>query len=100
VIEVQKSFFALIASHKSRVANCLLTALLAGSPAAAQQPPPLPDHLLTIGGALRSALQANPDLANASDLLLSARVNERGVASTFLPQVTPFFLTDRSREEG
>jgi outer membrane protein TolC len=100
VIEVEMSFVALIANHKSQITNCVLTASLAVSPAAAQQPSFPSSQLLTIGGAIRSALQANPDLANASDLLLSARVSERGVASTFLPQVTPFFLTDRSREEG
>ena len=70
------------------------------SPAAAQQPSSPSSHLLTIGEALRTALERNPDLANAADLLFSARVNERGVASAFLPQATPFFLAERSREQG
>jgi outer membrane protein len=100
LIRVEESFFAQIKNHKPQITNWFLTASLAVSPAVAQQPPSSSSLLLTIGGALRSALQANPDLANASDLLLSARVSERGVASTFLPQVTPFFSTDRSRGEG
>jgi outer membrane protein TolC len=73
--------------------------LLAGS-VAAQQPPPSSSPLLSIGQALRSALQQNPDLANASDLLAFAHVAERGVASTFLPQATPFFSAERSRQQG
>src|SRR5262249_27574355 len=37
---------------------------------------------------------------NAIDALRTARVAERGVASTFLPQVSPFYLTDRSRDSS
>ncbi len=76
-----------------------LAFLLVGGTIAAQEPggeasPPL----LTIGEALRSALKQNPDLLNIADFLFSAQIAERGIASTFLPQVTPFFSTERSRE--
>ncbi|MEO8349606.1 MAG: TolC family protein [Acidobacteriota bacterium] len=56
--------------------------------------------LLTIGGALRSALSRNPDLLNSADFLASAQWNERAVRSTFLPQVTPFFSAEKSDETG
>jgi outer membrane protein TolC len=52
--------------------------------------------VLSIGEVMRSAIRWNPDLLDSSDVFLSAQVNERGVASTFWPQVTPFFSTDRA----
>jgi outer membrane protein TolC len=65
-------------------------------------PEPLPGEpaLLTIGGALRTALARNPDLLNSVDFLLSAQWNERAVRSTFLPQVIPFFSAEKSDETG
>src|SRR5712692_3832080 len=78
----------------------LAASLLLARSVAVQQPPPSSSPPLTIGQALRSAIERNPDLANASDLFAFARVAERGVASTFLPQATPFFSADRSREQG
>jgi outer membrane protein len=55
---------------------------------------------LTIGETLRAAFYGNPELLDSQDFLLSARINERGVASTYLPQVTPFFSTLRERGSG
>lgn len=72
---------------------------LIGSAGAAAQPAPA-SRVLTIGEALRAALSGNPDLLDAADLLSSAEWNARGIASTFLPQVTPFFSLDRSRRDG
>ena len=46
------------------------------------------------------ALTRNPDLLNSSDAFLSAQWNERAVRSTFLPQVIPFFATEKSDETG
>ena len=64
-------------------------------------PTPAPDGpLLTIGTALRLALSRNPELLNTSDLLLSARWNERAVHSLFLPQFTPFFAFEKNDETG
>ena len=77
----------------------MVTALLAGATAAAQVPPPAAT-VLTIGDALRAALARNPELLDAADALASARWGERGVASTFLPQVTPFYSTERDRQSG
>jgi outer membrane protein TolC len=57
-------------------------------------------RLLTIGEALRAAAARNPDLLDAADAFASAQWGERGVASTFLPQVTPFYSTDRERHSG
>ncbi len=87
-------------NRKSKMFSSLVAFLLLAGPTQAQQPlpPEASRPLLTIGAALRAALKQNPDLLNIADFLLSAQVNERGVASTFLPQVTPFFSTDRSRE--
>jgi outer membrane protein TolC len=45
---------------------------------------------------MRSAIRWNPELLDSTDVFVSAQVNERGVASTFWPQVTPFFSTDRT----
>ena len=58
-------------------------------------PPPLvyAPRPLTIGETLRAAFYGNPDLLNQNDAVLTARISERGVASLFLPQVTPFFDT-------
>jgi outer membrane protein len=64
------------------------------------EPLPSPPPLLTIGTALRSALSRNPDLLNSADFLASAQWNERAVRSTYLPQVTPFFSTEKSDETG
>jgi|GEM_PF-1656324 outer membrane protein TolC len=81
--------------------------LLAGAAAlsnsvGAQQPehPPERGPLLTIGTALRSALTRNPELLDTADALLSAQWNERAVRSTYLPQVVPFFSTEKSDETG
>ncbi len=71
--------------------------LLCG-PALAQQPPMPP--VVSIGQALRAALYRNPDLLDSLDSLLSSRIAERGVASTFLPQVTPFVSFDRGRDSS
>lgn len=90
----------------------LLAAFLAGSAAAAGQgveppeaaspsPPEAPaPRPLTIGEALRAAFYGNPDLLDGVDSLASARINERGVAAAFLPQVTPFFETLRAQGSG
>lgn len=84
----------------------LVLFLIAGAQAAAPVPTPGPGPalekpgLLTIGGALRSALARNPDLLNSSDFLASAEWNERAVRSTFLPQVVPFVSTEKSDETG
>jgi outer membrane protein len=86
--------------HSSRSTICLLLALLAAAPASAQESPPANLPVVTIGEALRAALERNPDLANAVDILATSQIAERGVASTFLPQVTPFFSTDRSRDSS
>src|SRR6202011_5860406 len=69
-----------------------LALLAATSRALAQEPAAAPASapVLTIGEALRSALARNPELLDAADALASARWNERGIASTFLPQVSPF----------
>jgi outer membrane protein len=72
--------------------------LLIVSPTLAQEASTLP--ILTIGEVMRAALHQNPDLLNSRDALLAAQVNEHGVASTFLPQVTPFFFSDRSPDTG
>ncbi len=83
----------------------LLVAAALPNPLTAQEAPP-PEvapargALLTIGTALRMALTRNPDLLNSSDALLSAQWNERAVRSTFLPQVVPFFATEKSDETG
>ena len=89
------------------VAFGLLSFGVGGTPLAAQ-PAPVPNPpaaagkpaLLTIGGALRSALARNPDLQNTGDFLLSAQWNERAVRSTYLPQVVPFLSTEKSDETG
>ncbi len=65
-----------------------------------EPPPPAAIPVLTIGEALRAALQRNPDLLNGQDALLSTRFAERGVAAGFLPQAVPFFQLDRSRDSG
>ncbi|MEO8189760.1 MAG: TolC family protein [Acidobacteriota bacterium] len=69
---------------------------------AGAQEPPLPAAIpvLTIGEALRAALQRNPDLLNGQDALLTTRVAERGVLAGYLPQAVPFFQLDRSRDSG
>jgi len=72
--------------------------LLVLSPALAQITSTLP--VLTVGEVMRSALRQNPNLLDSRDALLSAQVSEHGVNSTFLPQVTPFFSTDRDAETG
>ena len=74
--------------------------LLIAATASAQQPttPTLP--IVSVGEALRAALERNPDLLNNLDALVTAQIAERGIASTFLPQVTPFFSTDRVRDSS
>ncbi len=79
----------------ARIASVLL---LLPSIAAAQSEPRLP--VVTIGQALRAALDRNPDLLDSLDALLASRIAERGVVSTFLPQVTPFVSLDRSRDSA
>ena len=94
-----RPFRSPIANHKSQITNCVFAAvLLLAPPASAQQPPHLPT--VTIGESLRAALHQNPDLLNSVDTLITSRIAERGAASTFLPQVTPFFSTDRSRDSS
>jgi outer membrane protein TolC len=68
--------------------------------AAAPPPPPPAPRPMTIGETLRAAFYGNPDLLNQNDALLSARIAERGVASLYLPQVTPFFDTLRVQGSG
>jgi outer membrane protein TolC len=81
--------------------GAVATVLIVSGAAAAAQEQPLPSPpVLTIGDALRAALARNPDLLDAADALAAARSNERGVASTFLPQVTPFYSTERERQSG
>jgi outer membrane protein TolC len=75
-----------------------LIAMLSASAALAQDHSALP--VLSVGEVMRSAIRQNPDLLDSTDTLLSAQVNEHGVFSTFLPQVTPFFTTDRSADTG
>jgi outer membrane protein TolC len=53
---------------------------------------------ISIGQVLRAALYRNPDLLDSLDALVSSRIAERGVASTFVPQVTPFVSFDRSHD--
>ena len=81
--------------------TCLLwlsARALLGATADVQEPRLPVEPTLTIGEVLRAAFERNPDLLNALDALRTARVAERGVASTFLPQVSPFYATDRSRD--
>jgi len=59
-----------------------------------------PEPVLTIGEVLRAAMERNPDLLNVLDALRTARLAELGVASTFLPQVSPFYTTDRTRDSS
>jgi outer membrane protein len=73
-----------------------LSAQTATLPTPAAPPP----AVLTIGEAVRRALLWNPDLRNVVDSLRAAQVNEVGVRSTFLPQVTPFFSRARAEESG
>ena len=80
-----------------------LVALLAATAQSADFPSaglPRSAVLMTIGDALRSGLSRNPDLLNSFDSFLSARINEGSVASTFLPQTTPFFSSDRNTQKG
>ena len=77
-----------------------LAALALPLSAQPQDPPPAATPVLTIGEALRAALQRNPDLLNGQDALLSTRFAERGVVAGFLPQAVPFFQLDRSRDSG
>ncbi len=80
---------------------CLLVApLLLGATNDIQQPRLPPEPVLTIGEVLRAAMERNPDLLNVLDGLRTARVAELGVTSTFLPQVAPFYVTDRSRDSS
>lgn len=72
--------------------------ILAGS--AAQGEPAHEPRVLTIGEALRAALRQNPELLDSADALSSAQIAERGTRSTYLPQVVPFFSTERGRETG
>jgi outer membrane protein len=88
-----------------RRAVAVVLCLIAATPLSRAQglPPESPEgtpQLLTIGAALRSALARNPDLLNSTDFLASTLWNERAVRSTFLPQVTPFFSTEKSDETG
>lgn len=77
----------------------LSVALLAAAPALAQSVNgSLP--ILSVGEIMRSALRQNPDLLDSRDAVISAQVNERGVASSYIPQVTPFFNSDRDAETG
>jgi outer membrane protein len=71
--------------------------LSASASASASAPAPRP---LTIGETLRAAFYGNPDLLDSEDSLRSARVNQRGVSGTFLPQITPFFETLRAQGSG
>lgn len=78
----------------------VLASIALSEPLAGQESPAVEAPLLTIGTAVKLALSRNPELANTSDALLSARWNERAVRSTFLPQVTPFFAFEKSDETG
>ena len=87
--------------HSPLSTRCLVALSLicaSVSPAAAQRrtDPNLP--VLSIGEVMRSAIRWNPDLLDSTDVWVTAQVNERGVASTFWPQVTPFFATDRTAD--
>jgi outer membrane protein TolC len=84
------------------VASAALSRVATGQEAQFPPPgsPPGDVPLLSMGTALRSALSRNPELLDTSDFLVSARWNERAVRSTFLPQVTPFFFTEKSDETG
>jgi len=70
-----------------------------GQPAPATEDAPLP-QVMTIGGAVRRALERNPDLLNTFDSFRAAQVNEAGVRSAFLPQVTPLFSRARADDSG
>ena len=59
---------------------------------------PLP--VVTIGEALRAALQRNPDVLNGLDALSSARWAAKAVAAGYLPQAVPFFNFDRGRNDA
>lgn len=83
---------------KRFVIERLVILALVASAAVAQERPALP--VLSVGEVMRSAIGRNPELLDSTDALLSAQVNEHGVVSTFLPQVTPFFTTDRDAETG
>lgn len=82
------------------VYTAVATVLVVSAGARAQETPTPAPPVVTVGDALRAALARNPDLLDAADALASVQWNERGVASTFLPQVTPFYSTDRERKSG
>ena len=92
------------------VSLCLALLMGVGHAAAASAqeeegaPPPPPQVFaprpLTIGEALRAAFYGNPSLLDDDDLLYAARYNEKAVASTYEPQVTPFFSTLRAEGSG
>jgi outer membrane protein len=89
----------LVTNHKSQINHFFWIALLSVSPALAQSVNgSLP--VLSVGEIMRSALRQNPDLLDSRDAVISAQVNERGVASSYVPQVTPFFNSDRDAETG
>jgi outer membrane protein len=98
---------SMIRPPRRRLAALATTALVACATLASAQVPEEPETApqtaprpLTIGETLRAAYYGNPDLLNQNDALLSARIAERGVASLFLPQVTPFFDTLRVQGGG
>src|SRR5262249_14029052 len=88
------------AEGRMTAALFLLAPLLLGATADVQEPRLPFEPTLTIGEVLRAAMERNPDLLNAIDTVRTARVAERGVFSTFLPQVSPFYTTDRSRDSS
>lgn len=89
--------------RRASVVTCAVLVLTAAALAAQDpettsvSPAPRP---LTIGETLRAAFYGNPDLLDSLDTLRSARVNERGVAASYLPQVTPFFETLHAQGSG
>ena len=53
-------------------------------------------RVVTVGEAVRGALARNPELLGALNSALLADVNERAARAAYLPQIAPFYVTDRS----
>jgi len=89
------------------IAGALCSMALGGqeAPPPAPEGPPAPPPTfaprpLSVGDALRVAFYGNPDLLNSEDVVLSARINELSVRSSYLPQVTPFYAALHSSASG